>query len=127
MRGAWAVHAAFAKKLARPQNADHRFFALFRYDNNLDPAFLNIKNRVRHIPLGENDLILAKFDNGFPLAELGEKFLGIKGSRMAVVWHVGGPAGRTSILAVFRQEAFEKSPPATTRSCHERNEAAPHK
>lgn len=24
-------------------------------------------------------------DNGFPLAELGEKFLGIKGSRMAVV------------------------------------------
>jgi hypothetical protein len=54
---------------------------------------LNVKNRVRHVTLGENDLILAKLNNGFPLAYSGEKFLGIK-SLTGVVWHVRhGPRG----------------------------------
>ena len=108
-----AVHAAFAKELACSQNADYRFLALFRYDNNLDPALLNIEDRVCRISLGENDLILAKFNNGFPLAHLGEKFLGIK-SLIGVVWHVRhGPRGGRPILAIFRQGASKKCAPSS--------------
>ena len=60
-----SVHAAFAKELAGSKNPDH-LFALFRYDNDLDPATLNIKDGVCHVPLGEDDLILVKFKYGFP-------------------------------------------------------------
>jgi hypothetical protein len=81
------IHAAFAKELAGSQNADYCFLALFGYDNNLDPAFLNIKNRARPVALCENYLILAKFNDSFPLAYLGEKVLGIK-NLISVVWHV---------------------------------------
>jgi hypothetical protein len=48
---------------------------------------LNVKNRVRRVTLGENDLIPAKFNNGFPLAYSGKKLLGVK-SLIGVVWHV---------------------------------------
>jgi hypothetical protein len=55
------VHAAFAEELAGLQNADHGFLALLGYDNNLDPAFLNIEDRICHVALRKDDLILAKF------------------------------------------------------------------
>ena len=87
------VHAAFAKELAGAENPDHRLFALFGYDNNLDPAFLNIKDRVCHVSLGEDDLVFAKFKYGFPLAHDGEKLLGIECSLIGIVCHVRfGPA-----------------------------------
>jgi hypothetical protein len=73
-----AVHAAFAKKLARRQYADHGFLALLGYDNNLDPAFLNIEDRIGHVALRKDYLVLAKFKDGLPFAHLGEKLLGIK-------------------------------------------------
>ena len=92
------VHAAFAKELAGSKNSDHRLFALFRYDNNLDPARLNIKNSVCCISLGEDDLILAKFKDGLPFAHLGEKFLRIE-NLIGLACHVGfGFHAETPIL-----------------------------
>jgi hypothetical protein len=83
-----AIHAALAKELARSQNADDGFLALFRDDNNLDPTTLNVKNRVRRVALRENDLILVECNNGLSFANLGEKFLGIKSRLIDLVWHV---------------------------------------
>jgi hypothetical protein len=40
------VHATFAKELVGSKNPDYRLFALFGYDDNLDPAFLNVKDRI---------------------------------------------------------------------------------
>src|SRR4029077_3337735 len=89
-----AVHAAFAKELTGPKNPDHRLLTLFRYDNNLDLAFLNVKDRVCRVSLGENDLFLAKFKDGFAVTHDGEKRLGIKCSLIGVVCHVRiGPSG----------------------------------
>jgi hypothetical protein len=94
-----AVHAAFAKELAGLQNADHGFLALLGYDNNLDPAFLNIEDRARYIALREDNLVLAKFKDGLPFAHLGEKLLGIKYCLVGIVWHVRfGPRGEPPIL-----------------------------
>ena len=81
------IQAAFAKELARPENSDHRLFALLRYDNNLDLAFLNVKDRVCRVSMGEDDLILAKFEDGFALAYFGEKLPGIKCSLIGIVCH----------------------------------------
>jgi hypothetical protein len=80
--------AAFAKELAGLQNADHGFLALLGYDNNLDPTFLNIEDRICHVALGKDDLILAKFKDGLPLANLGEKLLGIEYCLNGIVCHV---------------------------------------
>ena len=82
-----AVHAAFAKELAGLQNADHGFLALLGYNNNLDPAFLNIEDRARHVALREDNLVLAKFKDGLPIADLGEKLLRIKYCLIGIVWH----------------------------------------
>ena len=73
-----AVHEAFAKELAGLQNADHGFLALFGYDNDLDPAFLDIEDRVCYIALREDNLVPAKLKDGLPFAYLGEKLLRIK-------------------------------------------------
>ena len=70
------VHAAFAKELAGLQNPDDRFLALLGYDDNLDPAFLNIENRVRDVSLGEDDLVLAIFQYRFPSPTLARNTLG---------------------------------------------------
>ena len=78
--------AAFAKELAGLQNADHGFLALLGYDNNLDPTFLNIEDRICHVALRKDDLILAKFKNALPFAHLGEKLLRIK-YLIGLVWH----------------------------------------
>src|SRR5258705_1940634 len=83
-----AVHAAFAKELAGLQNADHGFLALLGYDNNLDPAFLDIEDRICHIALRKDDLVLAKFKDGLPFAHLGEKLLRIKYCLVGIAWHV---------------------------------------
>jgi uncharacterized protein YdcH (DUF465 family) len=68
-----AVEASFAKELSGFQNPDHRFLALFGEHENLDPSLLNIENRVCDASLRKNDLVLLKFQYGFPLADLREK------------------------------------------------------
>ena len=93
-----AVHAAFAKELARLQNADHGFLALLGYRDNLDSTFLNIEDRARHVALRKDNLILAKFKDGLSLANLGEKLLGIK-SLIGLACHVrSGLHAETPIL-----------------------------
>jgi hypothetical protein len=102
-----AVHAAFAKKLARLQYADHGFLALLGYDNNLDPTFLKVEDRARHIALRKDNLILAKFKDGLPFTHLGEKLLGIKYCLVGLVWHFRfRPCGGTPILP-FRPPTSE--------------------
>ena len=64
--------------------------ALFGDDDNLDPALLNIEDAVCRIALGEYDLVLAKFNNGFAFAHLGEKFLEIKSRLTGAVRHGAG-------------------------------------
>jgi len=63
------------------QDGDHRFLALFGKNNNLDPSLLNIENRVCYRTLRKNDLVLAKFQYGFALADLGEEGFRIERAR----------------------------------------------
>ena len=51
-----AIEAALAEELARFQNSDDRFLALLGNDCELDPALLNVKNRIRRLALREDDL-----------------------------------------------------------------------
>jgi hypothetical protein len=82
------VHAAFAKELAGLQYPDHRLFSLLRYDNNLEPTSLNIEDGVGSVALREDDLVLANLKEGLPLADFGEKILGIECSLIGILWHV---------------------------------------
>jgi hypothetical protein len=73
-----AIQAALAKKLPGFEDPDNRFLALCGNDDDLQPAFLNVENRICHVALGEDDLVLAKLNDGFPFAYLGEKITGIE-------------------------------------------------
>ena len=73
-----AIQASFAKELSSFQDSDHCFLALFRDNENLDPSLLNIENCIRDVSLRKNGLVLVKFQNGFALADFGEKEFGIK-------------------------------------------------
>ena len=57
---------SFAKKLTGPQDCDDSFFALFRYNGDLDLALLNVKDRVGSVPLSEDRLRLLVSNDGFP-------------------------------------------------------------
>jgi len=72
------VHAAFAEELPGPENSDHRFLALLGQHDNLEPAFLNVENRVGDVALRKHVLILAKFQYRLARADLGEKDLSVK-------------------------------------------------
>jgi hypothetical protein len=73
-----AVHAAFAKELARLQDSDHGFLPLLGYDDDLHPPFLDIEDRIRLVSLGKDDVSLAEFKDGLSFADVGEKLLRIK-------------------------------------------------
>ena len=88
IRSEWPFMQPSPKNWPGLQNADHGFLALLGYDNNLDPTFLNIEDRICHVALGEDDLILAKFKDGLPFAHLGEKLLGIEYCLIGIGWHV---------------------------------------
>lgn len=55
------VQTSLAEELAGFEDPDHRFLALIRKDDDLDPVFLNVEYRVRRLSLGEDDLILLVF------------------------------------------------------------------
>src|SRR6202167_384071 len=57
-----AIHATFAKKLARLQNPDDRLLALLRRDGQLDLSVLNVKHGVRGVALRKHLLVLLKFN-----------------------------------------------------------------
>jgi hypothetical protein len=73
-----AIEAALAEELARFQNSDYRFLALLGYDSELDPARLNKKNRICHVSLLEDMLILFNVQDRFARPEPGEKSFGIE-------------------------------------------------
>jgi hypothetical protein len=57
------IHATFAKEMARLQNRDDRFLALFGRDGELDLSALNVKHRFRDVALRKHGLILLEFNN----------------------------------------------------------------
>src|ERR1700731_3874899 len=73
-----AVQTSFAKKMTWSQDCDDCFLALLGNDRELDPALLDVKNRVRDLSLRKNNLILPIFGYRFSFAHLGEKYFGIK-------------------------------------------------
>jgi hypothetical protein len=73
-----AIEASFAKELSRFQDSDHGFLALLGYHENLDPSLLNIEDGICGVSLREDDLVPVKFQNGFALADHGEKEFWIK-------------------------------------------------
>ena len=46
-----AIQTSFAKKMTGSEHCNHRFLALLGNDGEFDLAFLDVKNRVRHVPL----------------------------------------------------------------------------
>src|SRR6266436_281545 len=73
-----AIQTSLAKKVTGSQDCNHRFLALLGNDGELDLTLLDVKNRVRDLSLRKNNLILPIFGYRFPLANLGEKYFGIK-------------------------------------------------
>jgi hypothetical protein len=53
-----AIQTSFAKKMTGSHDGNHRLLALLGKDGELDPALLDVKDRVRNFSLGENNLIL---------------------------------------------------------------------
>jgi hypothetical protein len=70
------IQACFAKKVAWSDDCNRRILALLGSDGELDLAVLDVKNRVRDLPLRENDLILPISGYRLSLARPGEKRLG---------------------------------------------------
>ena len=73
-----AVKAALAEELAGFQDRNHGFLALLRQHGELDPAFLDVEYRIGDVTLGENALVLVKFEDRFPRSHFGEKRFGIE-------------------------------------------------
>src|ERR1700730_347953 len=73
-----AIQTRFAKKLTRFKDCNDHFLALLGNDRELDLALLDVKNCVCNLSLREDSSILPVFGYCFPVAHLGEKFLGIK-------------------------------------------------
>src|ERR1700730_9220113 len=70
-----SIQASFPEKLTGFQHCDDGFLALLGNHRELDGALLDVKNGVRDVSLRENNLILVIVGYGFPVANLGEKFL----------------------------------------------------
>jgi len=73
-----AIQTSFAKELTGSQDCDYRFLALLGNDSELDLALLDVKNGVRDLSLGKDNLILPISRYRLAPTHLGEKYLGIK-------------------------------------------------
>src|SRR5579872_26542 len=73
-----AVQASFAKKVARLQYSDDGFLSLLGNHRELDLAPLDVKDSVRDVALGEDNLTFLESRYRFSVADFGEKRLGIK-------------------------------------------------
>lgn len=72
------IETPLAEELAGFQDPDDRFFALIRNDNDLDPAFLDVKYQIRRVALGEDDLILLELRYRFAHPDFFEKVLWVE-------------------------------------------------
>src|ERR1043166_7509695 len=89
-----AVQASFAKKTAGPQDCDDGFLALLGNDGKLDPSFLDEKDCVRDVALGENDMPFSIFGYRFSFAHVSEKYFGIeRGLGLRALQGLGGLGG----------------------------------
>src|ERR1043166_2829283 len=108
-----AVQASFAKKTAGPQDCDDGFLALLGNDGKLDPSFLDEKDCVRDVALGENDMPFSIFGYRFSFAHVSEKYFGIErglGLRAPRPWALGALAhGESSIIRRSRVNRFLRS------------------
>jgi hypothetical protein len=82
------IETPLAKELAGFQYPDDSFLALIRNDDDLDPAFLNVKYRIRGLPLGEDDLILLEFRYRFADPDFCEKALRVKRISARLACHI---------------------------------------
>ena len=71
-----AVQTSFADELTWAQDCNHCLLALRGNDSELDLALLDVEDRVRDLALREDNFTLLEFGYCFPLAGLGEKYLG---------------------------------------------------
>jgi hypothetical protein len=72
------IEASFPEEMAGPHDGDDGLLALVGNDGELDPAFLDVEDRVCGVSLGEHNGALAKFGNRLALADIGEKRFGIE-------------------------------------------------
>jgi hypothetical protein len=74
-----ANQAAFAEELIRTEDGDDGFLALLGLDHELDPAFMDVEDRVRRTCLREDDGILGIVGDRATVIDGGEKRLRIEG------------------------------------------------
>ena len=60
-----AVETALAEELACFQYSNDSFLAVSREDDDFYTAFLNVKNRIGNLSLGEDDMIFSILRNRF--------------------------------------------------------------
>jgi len=73
-----AGDASLPEEIAGPQYSNNRLFALFGNYRKLDLAFLDVRNGVGRVTLGEDYSILLVSSPLSASARLGQKQLGIK-------------------------------------------------
>jgi hypothetical protein len=73
-----AIQTSFAKELIRLEDCDYGFLSLLGNNGQFDLAFLDVENRVGNVPLREHNLPPPKFGYRFSIADLSEKYLGVK-------------------------------------------------
>src|SRR5271154_3228954 len=100
------IEASFAKELSGFEDSDYGFLALLGDNENLDPSLLNIEHGIRGVSLRKDDLVLVKFENGFALADLGEKEFWIK-LAFRRCWH-----------EVLRRSIVPQAPPSGASSSY---------
>jgi hypothetical protein len=105
------VHAALAEELPGLQNRNDGFLALLGKDRELDPAFLNVKHRIRGVALLEHMLVLLEFENRLPGSDFRKERLRIE---LIIVWRrqllvpCGSDAGYGFSGSIFRRRLFRK-------------------
>ena len=80
-----AVETSFAKEVTRPEEADDCLLAALRNNRELDLTLLDVKNRVRNVTLGKNNLILLTFRYCFSIANLSEKYFWIESALITLL------------------------------------------
>ena len=78
-RKGWPIRQPSPKNSPGTEDGDHGFLALLGLDHDLDPAFLDVEDRVRRAALREDDGILGVLGDRATVIHGGEKHLRIEG------------------------------------------------
>src|SRR5882672_11809236 len=88
-----AIQTSFAKEMTRLEDCDYGFLSLLGNNGQFDLAFLDVENRVGGFSLREHNLPPLIFGYRFSLADLSEKYLGVKRDLTSLP-HKGSPLAR---------------------------------